>query len=421
MGKNRKRAYRIFYHRRVNILLVTIAYPPELRTISSMMRQLAHGLKDRGHRVTVLTAWPQYNLAATDRNEVIKEVTDEDGVRVIRVRTMKAHKTGYIWRGIAQLLMPWSFQSALHRHGDARYDAVIVYSSYLSLARIGAWIKKRDRARYVLNLQDIFPQNAIDLDILKNKLLIWWYERVERDTYARADIITTHTENGRQFLIQEKGIAPARLHCVSNWIDVSLFKHAERDGSYRSQYEISDDDLVLCFPGVFGPTQHVNFLLDVATRVQDISALRFLLVGDGTDKAAILKRIKDEKMTNVRVAPFVSAEEYPKLLKECDIGLLCLRHDSKTPAVPGKLYSFLASGLPVLAFVNRESETRRIMRAAECGVVAGSDDADAAAVLVRKFVSDRAALEGYGQRGYTYAETHFSVDAAVHALESFVL
>src|SRR3989338_8211162 len=177
----------------MHILLVTIAYPPEIRSISIMMRELAETLVTRGHAVTVLTSWPQYNLSMDDIQEDYAPVMVEEGVRVLRVKTLPHHKVAYLLRGIAQLLLPFFFVRALKKFVSDSVDAVIVYTPHLPLVRVGAYIKKKYGARYLLNVQDIFPQNAIDLGIMRNRFIIRFFERMERRAYATADAITTHT------------------------------------------------------------------------------------------------------------------------------------------------------------------------------------------------------------------------------------
>ena len=93
----------------MNILLVTDAYPPEIRSSSHLMLELAEELSDRGHCVTVLTSWPRYNLSSSDAADGLGEKEIADGITVIRVHTLPHHKVNFIVRGIAQLIMPRQF------------------------------------------------------------------------------------------------------------------------------------------------------------------------------------------------------------------------------------------------------------------------------------------------------------------------
>lgn len=403
----------------MHILLVTIAYPPEIRTISSMMRELAETLVAHGNTVTVLTPWPQYNLSDDAKTKVYQPVADEDGVRVIRIKTLPHHHAPYLLRGIAELTLPIFFLRAFRKYGVMRPDAVIVYSPHLPLTIVGTKIKKKYGARYLLNIQDIFPQNAIDLGLLKNPLLIRFFERMERAAYTHADAITTHTEGGRQFLIEKKGVPKAKLSLVPDWIDIVRYRDAKRTGEFRARYN-AQGKFILLFPGIFGPTQRLDFLLDVAHATQDIADLLFLFVGEGTEKKRLQDNARARKITNVQFAPFVSQESYPSLLKDVDVGLLCLGKDTKTPAVPGKLFGFMASGLPVFACLNKESDGIRIIQEAKCGVAMIADDAAKAAQHVRALYAHRDTLHHYGENGYEYAHQHFSKEMCIRQLETLM-
>ena len=131
----------------MNILLVTDSYPPEIRSASHLMLELAEELHHRGHRVTVITTWPEYNLDQAEAPRAFDEIEVENGITVIRVRTLPHHNVNYIVRGISQLLMPVQFLMKLRRH-RIRPDAAIVYSPPLPLALVGPTLRLMDRADY---------------------------------------------------------------------------------------------------------------------------------------------------------------------------------------------------------------------------------------------------------------------------------
>ena len=93
----------------MHILLVTDSYPPEIRSASHLMLELAQELQARGHEVTVITTWPEYNLDQATAARVYGELENEAGIRVIRVKTLPHHNVNYIVRGLSQLLMPLQF------------------------------------------------------------------------------------------------------------------------------------------------------------------------------------------------------------------------------------------------------------------------------------------------------------------------
>ena len=145
----------------MNILLITDAYPPEIRSASHLMQELAEELRDRNHSVTVATCYPRYNLVNTSIGQSFKECSFEKRVRVIRIQTLPHHKVNFFIRGISQLLLPYILWARLKKYLTYSIDAVIVYSPPLTLWHVGKMAKRTYGAKFILNIQDIFPQNAI--------------------------------------------------------------------------------------------------------------------------------------------------------------------------------------------------------------------------------------------------------------------
>lgn len=400
----------------MNVLLITGPYPPEIRAISFMMKELAEELAARGHDVTVATCWPQYNLSSGAKHAAFSTFTVENKIKVIRVKTLPLHKRSFLIRGLAQISLPYLFLRMIRKFIKQKIDIVIVYTPYLPLGILGIKIKKIYGARFILNVQDIFPQNAIDLGIMKNKLIIKFFERMEKKIYENADKITAYTVNSRRFLIEKKGVPEEKITTVYNWIDFVVFNKAKATGAFRRRYGL-ENKFIFLFPGVLGPAQNLEFIIQVAKRIDDIKELCFLFVGDGIEKEKLQNLAKEYGLQNAEFRPFVPREDFPSLVKEVNVGLACLGMRNKTPAIPGKVVGFMASSVPVAAFLNKESDAHEIIREAGCGYSMLSDDTEKAEKLIRKIFNEKNKLASYGRYGYNYAVEHFSKKPSIAKLE----
>lgn len=403
----------------MNVLLITQVYPPEVRAISYMMRDLAEELTSRHHKVTVITAWPVKDLTIGTAQRHVKTYSVENGVKVVRVKTPSGQKVGYITKGFIQLSLPRLFTKKIDQYVDVKIESVLAYSPPLPLGLLGIQIKKKYGAKYILNIQDIFPQNAIDLGIMKNPILIKFFERMERKIYRYADNITCHTRNSRKFLIENKQIPTEKITTVSNWFDLDSFAVAKEKGSFREKYGLKDNFIFL-FAGVMGPSQNLDFVIDVARQIAEVQEICFLLVGEGKEKKRLQQKVKNYRLENVKFQPLVSKEQYPSLVKEANVGLACLSNKNTTPVMPGKIVDFMASSIPTLAFLNKESDGHDIIRESNCGYSAVSDDSVKAASLVLKMYQERDILGQIGRNGFTYASEHFSKEACVDKLEKLM-
>ena len=400
----------------MRLLLVTDAYPPEIRSSSHLMVELAEELRDRGHEVHVLTSWPRYNLDAAAQHLRFEESMEENGIHVIRVKTPAHHNVGFIRRGLAQLQMPIYFLAALRKHMPGHPDCAIVYTPPLPLAIVGRRLRAHG-VRFVLNVQDIFPQNAIDLGVLTNPLLIQFFHWMERRAYRDADVVTVHSEGNRDFVLRQHHELSEKLTVLHNWIDAE--SHGERTvrRNFRSEWNLSSK-FVFLFAGVIGPSQALELILDAALKLRDSPEILFLLVGDGTEKVKLEERARTEGIENVVFKPFVSRADYPDLVSAADVGLVCLSSMNKTPVVPGKILGYMAGGKPIAAFLNTQSDGHAIIQDAQCGYSCTSDSPAEIEAALRRLYAERAQTPQMGARGAAYVRRHFSKDVLVGQLES---
>jgi len=379
------------------------------------MLELTQELKKRGHNLTVITSWPEYNLEEGKSREY-SEKENDNGVTILRIKTLPHHNVNYFVRGIAQLLMPFQFLWKLWNYG-IRVEICIIYSPPLPLAFVGVGLRFFG-VKTLLNLQDIFPQNAIDLGVLRNPLQIEFFRVIESLSYRFSNFITVHSEGNRNILMSQNPSLAKKLHILHNWVDIENVK-SKKSVDFRKKWGISSPYIAV-FAGVMGPSQYLELLLYLAEKVQDDTDLLFLLVGDGQEKVKLQKMAQEKSLSNVRFEGFVSHEAYPELLSICSIGLVCLSPLNNTPVVPGKILGYMASGLPIVAFLQNSSDGHKIIKSAQCGISADSADKDACVKSMRELLSQRNSFAKLGNNGKSYAAKHFSKEVCISQLESML-
>ena len=402
------------------VVLVCDAYPPEIRSAAQLMQDLARAWSADGHRVTVLTR--QAATAGPSAPALAERRVEADGVLVLRCRAAKRWRRPYWLRGLGELWLPFRLWRLLRRH-RASADAVVVYTPALPLGLVGAWLKRRWRARFTLNVQDLFPQNAIDLGVLRNPLLIWAYRTLERRLYRVADIVTTHSDGNRRAIVDALPEFEGRVCVVHNWISVDSYRRAGAPGDgpdYRAEWDLGRR-CVAVFAGVMGPSQRLEQLLGVAAALRDRPELLFLLVGDGSERAALERRAAAAQLDNVRFRDFVSPADYPALLAACDIGVACLSAANTTPVAPAKLLGYMAAGLPVAGLLHANSDAHAMIAEARCGVSAVSGDAARCAAAFRELLARRAQWPRMAEQGRRYVEERFSVRRCAAELGALAL
>jgi len=400
----------------MRILLLTDAFPPEVRSSSHLMYELAEDLAGSGHAVTVVTCEPRYNLAPGVSGETT--ATRTAGFDVVRVRTAAIHNVSHWRRGLGQLYLPLAFYRAARRL--PRADAVLVYSPPLTLGVAAHWLARRWQAAFVLNVQDLFPQNAIDLGALRNPLLIAFFRRLEQLVYRRAAALSVHSAGNAAWL-RARNVPEAKLHVIPNWVDVEPYRKESggRQNSFRRQLELGEKFVVL-FAGVMGYAQDMETIVEAAARLGDEPRIVFLLVGDGSERPGVERRVAELGMKNVRLLPFVSREEYPALVAAANVGLVTLKKTMKTPVVPSKLATYMAAARPVIASLNPESDACALVREADCGLLVPPGDSAAMAAAIRRLFEQPQYAADLGARGRAYALAHLARPICTAQYESLL-
>ena len=264
--------------------------------------------------------------------------------------------------------MPVQFWWKLRRY-QLKPDAVVVYSPSLPLALVGVW--SRPKARFLLNVQDLFPQNAIDLGVLHNPWQIRFFRWLEGYVYRNVDVVTVHSEGNRKSVLQHYPELVDKLRILHNWVDVDHHQSATATVDFRAKWKITQRYIAL-FAGVMGPSQYLERLLEVAEHLQDQSELLFLLVGDGVEKTKLKQLAEQKQLCNVRFEGFIGRDVYPDLLKICSLGLVCLSPHKSDSSGSWKILGYMAAGLPVVAFLQSQSDGHALSKKLQCGVTADS-------------------------------------------------
>ncbi len=403
----------------MKILIIADVYPPEISSASTLIQELALGLVGTGDEVFIVTTFPKHYLADGIQPVEFKELSDEAGIKVIRVKSLPLKKVSFVIRGISQLILPFLIFRKVKKYIKGNLDGVIVYSPPLPLSLAGNLVKNKYGARFILNLQDIFPQNAIDLGVLKNKIIIKFFEAIEKFAYKNADIITFHSEGGRRFVIENKHVPKEKVVSLPNWVDFSPYGIPSKK-DFKKEYGL-DGKKVLLFAGIMGPAQGLEFLVEVAEASQKFEDIVFLLVGGGMEEEKIKFLVQKKQVKNIIFKNFISKDDYPDLVRSADVGIVCLSEKNKTPFVPGKFLGYMAAGKSVLAFLNKESDAFDLVKKAECGYAIESGNLNGAVAAIQKInemnFND---LNEIGLRGEKHAKENFSLDSAIVKLKKFI-
>ena len=390
----------------MRILLIAPHYPPEIRSVSVLMSQLAEDLAARGHAVTVLAPYPPSHMNGAPASSP-PSTERRDGVHVVRVPVLPFVKVARAVRAVTHFTLAASIVWAGLRTG--RQDVVIVYSPPLPLALAAEVLARRWSASLVVNVQDIYPQALIDLGLVRNPVVLGVLRWLERRAYQAGSVLIVHSEGNRRLLLA-RGVDPAKIMVVPNWVDPGRPATAGPN-PYRVDLEL-DDRIVVLFAGVMGYAQDMTVIVEAATLLRDDPRVVFLLAGDGVRRAETEALVRARGLANARLLPFQPIDRYPLLVEAADCCLVTLQASVATPVVPSKIAGILAQARPIVAALP-QGDAREIVERSGGGVCVEAGDAPALAQAIRRLAADSASRRAMGDAGRRYADAHLSRAAAM--------
>ncbi|MCH7970832.1 MAG: glycosyltransferase family 4 protein [Chloroflexi bacterium] len=396
----------------MKLLILCESFPPEINSISSLYGELVIDLSEKGHEIRVVTRTPRTYLAEGVSTK--SPIDDLPGVTVKRIRILPAKRSLMPVRIIEQL----TTAGRMYLEGVLGFkpDTILVYSPPLPYILPAILLRWTRRSKIVLNVQDLYPQTAIDLGYFKNPVLRKMSRSLETLAYRSSTHIIVHSDGNKRFIVR-RGVPETKISAIPNWIDTGKIRPLNRSNEFSDAHRLGDK-FVVSFAGVMGLAQGLDVVLNAAETLKNDDQILFVLVGDGAMKARIERTVNERRLINVKMLPMQPPEIYPQILAASDICLVTLDSRLKTPVVPGKLQAIMASGRPVLAAVPADGDVPRIIQDADCGVVVGADDGEGMASAIQSMMKDATRLEEMGNNGRTYAEKHFAKSSILNQFTS---
>jgi len=403
----------------MRILFLTMYYKPDNAATGILMAELAEELAQHGHDVRVITSMPHYSTNSIwpeYRGKWFKRER-QGAILIHRVWSyVPVHKDRLLPRFFSYL--SFTLLSALAGLLMPRPDVIVTPSPSPPLTNgISAYLLGRLRGiPFITNIQDIYPDVAIRMGVMKHKGVIAGYKKLERFVYAHSRAITVISEGFRGNLTA-KGVPADKISVIPNFIDAAFVSPHPRRNDFSAE-QGWDDKFVVLFAGNVGMSQGLDTVLEAAGLLQGTPGLLFAIVGNGASKPSLMAQAEKMGLQNVQFLPYQSYDQVPKLYSSADVGLIPLRRGFSSDSVPSKLFTIMGVARPVIASVDAHSETAEVIEAAKCGVCLEPEDPQALAEAILSVYSSKARSEEMGRRGRQYVEGHYTRTSVARQYEA---
>ena len=400
----------------MNLLILCPHFAPDVAPTGEVMTAIAGALADRGHELHIITALPWYKDHAVDPGWGGRPWRTERTAwgRITRLHPFPTDKTNIPARGLAFAGFT-GMATAAGLLSRGRPDAVMVMSPPLPLGVAGWLAATSRRAPFVFNIQDVFPDVAVELGAITNPKVIAVAAWLERFLYRRSDAVTVLSEDLRGNIAAKlRGDRPDRVHVIPNFVDTDRIRPSDPENSYRAEYGLSGRTVVL-YAGNVGLSQSLDLVVEAARRHQHREDVVFVVNGGGSALAELQESASG--LDNLRFIEMQPRERLPELLAAGDIHLVPLKRGLARSSVPSKLYSILAAGRPVLASVDAGTEVAETVARAGAGIAVPPEDADLFCAALDRLLDDPAERVRMGESGRRFVEGWVSPAAVGEAYE----
>ena len=394
----------------MKILYISTVFPrPE--NSSTIYTDLAEALAEKGHDVVVVAAEEKKKYKSGG-------IQEERGCKVLRARIGNMYDVGFIEKGISVVTLAFYMKKTIKKElSKESFDLILFEAPPATLVGVVSYAKKMFKAPAYLMMKDIFPQNAIDIGLMKRGIIYYYFRLKEEQLYKQADMIGCMSEGNRQYIMKHNHVSENKMEIFPNTKKIRVHKNLNNRKEIRENYHIPCDKVVFIFGGNMGKPQGLPFLCRAINELQNNKEVYFVLVGRGTEKSYVQAELKNNN--NVLILDNLSREEYEQLVQACDVGIVSLDYRFTIPNYPSRVLSYMEYQMPVLATTDKNTDFKELIEVAQCGLWCYSDSVQDFVTSVKKMCVDEEMRKQMGRNGRKFAEDNFQVDVSVEILEKY--
>tara|TARA_R110002167_G_scaffold129337_15_gene312228 strand:- start:91 stop:1299 length:1209 start_codon:yes stop_codon:yes gene_type:complete len=350
---------------------------------------------NKGHEVVV--------IRSSKKNKSLVEKEHFNGIDMISLKVRYSNQMGVYRRFMAfvqfMLLATW------YALREKDIDLVIASSTPLTIGFPALVLKKVKNIPYIFEVRDLWPEVPIQMGAVKNKLVIAiarWFEKSIYDNASSIIALSPGMESG----VIATGIIEDKVVMIPNMSNVEIFYKRPTKGALAIKLGIASDAFKVVYFGALGLANSIDYILEAAKILKDVSDIEFLFIGEGAMLTKILEEKEAHNLDNVKYLGFFTLEETSEVVNECNISLVTF---GNLPILgtnsPTKLFDSLSAGKPII--VNSAGWTKKLVEDNKCGVFADPESAEDLASKILYLKRSPSVMTEMSDNARKLAETDF--------------
>jgi len=386
------------------ILVIEQHFYPEVAATGQL-------LLDLGYQVKVITGNP---TEIYQKKIDIPRRENYQGIEIVRLKNTALNKYNMAGRVINYLTFHLSI--FFHIIFSQRPDLVLVLSNPPFISFHGLILKVFKKCKVIYNVQDLFPDLAVELGKLRNKPFIFVLKTLSKHIIRKMDKVIVVGEYMERKVKEEvlKSVGRVADHVVTihNWADgekIKVISMVGAEDNYLKREWSLEGKFVVLYSGNIGYLHEFDTIIKAAEDLRDsgYKDIVFVFIGEGIKKEYIRKKAEEKGLNNILFFPYQARDKLTYSLGIADVSLVTLEKGFEGMVVPSKIYGILASGRPMIGIVGRESEINEIIREGRCGKIVKIGDYQALVDGIINYYNDREKCREDGLSGRRYFEKNF--------------
>ena len=400
----------------MNVLFLTMSKMLSVEE-RGIYTDLMRKFRNEGHTV--------YVVSPTERRDGRKTcLIEENGVKILIVRTLNIQKTNVIEKGIGQVSIEYLYNRAIKKcFKGVSFDLILYSTPPITFPKVIDYVKKANsQATTYLLLKDIFPQNAVDMGMLAQNgvkgLLYKFFRAKEKKLYALSDYIGCMSPANVKYVLEHNPeISKDRVEVAPNSLELVEVENS-LDNTVLAKYNLPSDKPIFIYGGNLGVPQGIPFLIQCLEANSDRDDCHFVVVGNGTYYQKLADWYEAAQPKSVTVMKGLPKADYDQLVRSCSVGLIFLDYRFTIPNFPSRLLSYLEYKMPVIACTDPVCDTGAIAEANGFGYYVPSNDVSAFTVAVDRMLASN--IRSMGESGYQFYKNNYTIDHTYEVIISKV-
>lgn len=337
----------------MKILFLTDNFPPEVNAPATRTLEHCREWVKQGAEITVLTCFPNYptgKVYSGYKNQLYK-VEYVEGIKVIRLWSYMTANEGFLKRVLDYISFAFmAFWAGLFK----KTDIIIATSPQFFTAVAGGALGFFKRIPWIFEVRDLWPESIRAVEAMNKQRVLDWLEQLELLLYKKATCVVVVTEAFKDNLVR-RGIKAEKIEVIKNGVMLDVYKPQPKNKILLEKLGLTNK-FVVAYMGTHGMAHKLDFLIESANRITDPS-VQLVFIGDGAEKANLLKIIEEKKPKNVTMLNSVTKAEMVDYISITDVALVNLKKsDTFKTVIPSKIFENAAMKKPILLGVEGESQ-----------------------------------------------------------------